>query len=550
MNKQLHWATLHPFLESGDILGRGVANAGFLRAFLKADPFASYSFFLANSKQADRLEEALHNEFSALAQRGALHFKTFNDLPDCLQQNRYHCFHLSDWVSHFTALARLRNYLAAEIFPITGVTHSLSYARYAPVFLSHLWPGVTGRDAVIATSRTGVGVLKAAFKCARENYHLSVQEFKAPELVRIPLGVEDNPDLAPDSSSRRESRKMLGLGEDTVMLLVMGRISHYSKMDILPLLRALHRLKNGGFDLAGVRVCLAGWVDETDDTPQMLGKLAKAMGLKLSVHARPDDAERNRLYRAADIFVSIADNAQETFGLTVLEAGLAGLPVVVSEYNGYRDTVEHNKTGLLIPTLGPAQTEYTDILSQLWYDSQYHLRLAQETVVSVPVLAESLQRLITDPALRARLGAAGRQRVLSEYTWGAVIARYLELWERLRAVPVEAEALRAVGHPMQFSFAELFAGYTTNRLMPDLSLVWTRSGEALYRGQEAPVYYAGVEAFILEEALRKMLFQARKPVTVAALREAFSLSGLHGEAADAHILWALKHDFLEIAGHG
>ena len=134
----LNWATLHPFLEGGDILGRGVANAGFLRALLRADPFDTYSFFLPNEKQADGLRPALESEFGTLSGRGAFKFELLPNLPEALQRENFHCFHLSDWVSQFTALARLRNYLAKDIFPITGVTHSLSYARYAPAYLRHL----------------------------------------------------------------------------------------------------------------------------------------------------------------------------------------------------------------------------------------------------------------------------------------------------------------------------------------------------------------------------------------------------------------------------
>ena len=44
-------------------------------------------------------------------------------------------------------------------------------------------------------------------------------------------------------------------------------------------------------------------------------------------------------YAAADIFVSLSDNIQETFGLTPVEAMAAGLPVVASDWDGYRETI-------------------------------------------------------------------------------------------------------------------------------------------------------------------------------------------------------------------
>ena len=52
---------------------------------------------------------------------------------------------------------------------------------------------------------------------------------------------------------------------------------------------------------------------------------------------------------AADLFCSPADNLQETFGLSVLEAMASSLPVVASDWNGYRDLVVHGSTGWLVP---------------------------------------------------------------------------------------------------------------------------------------------------------------------------------------------------------
>ena len=60
-------------------------------------------------------------------------------------------------------------------------------------------------------------------------------------------------------------------------------------------------------------------------------------------------------WRAADIFVSLSDDIQETFGLTPVEAMAASLPCVVSDWNGYKDTVADGETGFRIPTttIGP-----------------------------------------------------------------------------------------------------------------------------------------------------------------------------------------------------
>src|SRR5262249_57736317 len=76
-------------------------------------------------------------------------------------------------------------------------------------------------------------------------------------------------------------------------------------------------------------------------------------GVGYHVIGRPDQTARRGAYAAADIFMSLADNIQETFGLTPVEAMAAGLPVIVSDWNGYRDTVRHGAEGFLIPTIAP-----------------------------------------------------------------------------------------------------------------------------------------------------------------------------------------------------
>ncbi|MBU6397361.1 MAG: glycosyltransferase, partial [Rhodospirillales bacterium] len=87
----------------------------------------------------------------------------------------------------------------------------------------------------------------------------------------------------------------------------------------------------------------------------------------------------------------------------VLEAMAAGLPVVATNIPGCREAVINNETGLLVPPRNPA------------------------------ALAEALGRLIADPGLRARLGAAGRQRVLDNFSDAIVCEKTMEIYEMLRS---------------------------------------------------------------------------------------------------------------------
>ena len=84
---------------------------------------------------------------------------------------------------------------------------------------------------------------------------------------------------------------------------------------------------------------------------------------------------------AADLFCSPADNLQETFGLSVLEAMASSLPVVASDWNGYRDLVLHGSTGWLVPCRDLLQEQHQpDALDRRFslglqdYDSTVGLR--------------------------------------------------------------------------------------------------------------------------------------------------------------------------------
>ncbi|WP_419786165.1 glycosyltransferase family 4 protein [Pseudodesulfovibrio sp.] len=532
------WGTLDPFYEPGPVLGRTVANVRFLDTLLRADPLDEYCFFLGDQGIGGALREHLSKTAPALIDAGRIRILDRRDLPGVLSRERFHCFHLSDCIVSQPALARLRNRYAPEIFPITGIIHSLSYANYGGPFLRQLWPGATARDAIVCTSSAGSEAVERFFAWLREGYGLAEDRFSAPTLARIPLAV-DTEQMAPNPE-RPEG--------GPVRLLVFGRLSHHSKMDLLPLLRALHRLAADGLDPSSVELVLAGWADERDDYLPMLKGLAANAAIPLTVHARPTEAEKIELFRSADIFISIADNPQETFGITVVEAGAFGLPSVVSDYDGYRDIVVHGETGMLVPTIGAPDTPDADLLAPLLFDNQYHLLLAQRTAVEIPALAEALGALIRSPELRRTMGGAARQRVCSHFSWSGVIRQYLELWDRLWETPVDPEALRAVDHPQSMPYGRLFGHYPTRLLAPGTMLRTGRTGEAFYREKDFPTLYAGMGWTIQPETARKLAFLARKAVDSGTLmRKLVGLEPHLDEAmAENHVLWALKHDILEI----
>lgn len=551
MDKQSIWGSLDPFYESGAILGRRVANTGFLDALLKEDPFDEYHFFPGAMKACKQLASTISARFPLYLEKGKVRIFDRRELPRQISQTAYHCFHQSDCIMLPPHLASVRNLYSRNLFPITSTTHSLSYSSYGQSFLGHIWGGTSERDCIVSTSRPGVEVVENFFKFLRRGYALDENQYPSPQVRRIPLGVNTETLKAPDEKESNEASMRLGLEDGDkkrVNLLVFGRISHFSKMDILPLFRALQKCFRSGTDKDEIRLILAGWLDKDDEFHLTLEELARNAGIKLSVFARPSEKTKQDLYRAADIFVSIADNPQETFGLTVLEAQAMGLPVVASDYDGYRDLVEHETTGFLVPTVGPARTSTIDAMSPLVYDNHYHLQLAQLTAVETPELALALQKLIKSNKLRQKMGKAGLERVREKYSWKRVINDHVKLWKELNLTPVDEKRLRKHTHPEHIPYAEVFGHYPTRKISPSLKVATGESGHAVYRKQDFPLIYKGMERTIDHELIRKITFFARKPLSVRDLSERIHsvAPDMPAEEIESNILWCLKHDILEM----
>ena len=127
-----------------------------------------------------------------------------------------------------------------------------------------------------------------------------------------------------------------------------------------------------------------------------------------------DPAARFAVWSAADIATSLVDNIQETFGLVVVEAMACGLPIVASDWDGYRDLVDHGSTGFLAPTTMVARAADTAPSRLLFGEISYDHFLAessQTVAVDVAAAALAFTRFIEDESLRRSLGESAQRRL-------------------------------------------------------------------------------------------------------------------------------------------
>ena len=267
---------------------------------------------------------------------------------------------------------------------------------------------------------------------------------------------------------------------------------------------------------AKVQLVLAGWFPAGDKDRVQFEAAARAYAPDIPIHfvGGDDRARIGALWAGADLFISLVDNIQETFGITPVEAMAARLPVVASDWDGYRYTVRHGVEGFLIPTLIPPAGRLGYAMATrhtLMMDSYqaYVGEVAQHTAVNVGKAVEALVALIRSPELRRRMGEAGRARVREMFDWPAVTAG-------LRAVFDELDAVRAAAgdppatwplHPVHGDPFRDFAGFASEVLKPGTRLsLRPGAGEAdLDRaaGLTLDVYAAGWRA--TPEECRRML---------------------------------------------
>ncbi|PIE71448.1 MAG: hypothetical protein CSA22_02770 [Deltaproteobacteria bacterium] len=92
---------------------------------------------------------------------------------------------------------------------------------------------------------------------------------------------------------------------------------------------------------------------------EAIHKLINCLGVekRVAVLSHLSDRDRNQLYHSADLFLMpniVVPGDVEGFGITAIEAGACGLPVIASDLQGLRDAVVHGITGLRVPPHEPA----------------------------------------------------------------------------------------------------------------------------------------------------------------------------------------------------
>ena len=273
--------------------------------------------------------------------------------------------------------------------------------------LGHLGPSLRHRYAVVVHGAevTVPGRLPGSRALLRRVLRgaglvVAAGGYPAPEAVRaagvdlptviVPPGVDVERFRPLDEQERVTARQHFALPDDVALVVAISRLVPRKGFDVL--IAAADRLASTGRPLA---VAIAG----SGRDEARLRRLAAAVSVPVHFLGRVPDADLPGLYGCADVFAMCCRDRwsgleQEGFGIVFVEAAAAGVAQLAGDSGGAAEAVTDGQTGIVVRH--PQDPE---------------------------AVAIALARLLDDPALRCRLGAAARRRAVTDFSYDLLAAR-------------------------------------------------------------------------------------------------------------------------------
>jgi len=314
-------------------------------------------------------------------------------------------------------------------------------------------------DALIFLSNASLGAIKSYLSDLESVHGITYRG----HLTVIHPGIEAE-EFA--ECPQLQARQKLNLPEKGIILLSNARLSDTSKMDyhrvITFFLQALTH-----FPHVDLYLLLAG----SDPNKQMQSRIMSQLsGTPLINRIKfvtnyPDTIKRD-IYQSADIFISLSDNLQESFGITVIEAMASRLPVIVTDWNGYKDIVDHGITGFRVPTAwdSAAVTEHEWLsVFRSAYDHGRIFEYAQKLQINLNAFLVYLEILINQKERRLEMANAGYQKFTSMFTLERQIINTEKLFhELMREAKADRTSYSDLSSHLYYNYLRHFASYPSS----------------------------------------------------------------------------------------
>ncbi len=293
---------------------------------------------------------------------------------------KVHVIHAHDWLVAHAGIALKHAYR----IPLVATVHATEYGRHQ----GHL-PGTMQK--IIHQAEWWLTFESVRTICC-SNYMRDevVRIFELPhdKVDVIPNGIEFD-EFCSDEQPGRLRRKYLDPGER--MVLFVGRLVY--EKGVQTVIEAMPEVLK---QVPDTRFLIAG----TGPHARSLKALTEEVGLEEHVRflGFVDAESLIRLYQCADL--TVVPSIYEPFGMVVLEAMVAGSPVIAGDTGGLKEIVVHEETGLKFTPGCPVS------------------------------LADAMTRILSDRDLAARLTSDARAFVGERYNWSRISQHTIDVYKR------------------------------------------------------------------------------------------------------------------------
>ena len=253
---------------------------------------------------------------------------------------------------------------------------------------------------------------------------------RADHTVTLPVGCDTDGFIPQpsDDPKVRAVRDTLGLlpGE-LLVLTVGGDAASKGAREVMAALATL------GGEVPPWRYVCKVWPQERTEVQNKLDiELASSLGIQDRVCFPTHLVSRNLmpyLLAACDVYAS--PSRLEGFGMSQVEAGACGKPVIGIRAMAMLETLVHGETALLAGVAETIHITGAVLGPEAGFEPNHHVVFDHSRVsdyrASVPDIAAHLKLLLNDAGLRQRLGAAGRHRAVECYDYRRVARRLMEI---------------------------------------------------------------------------------------------------------------------------
>ncbi|HBG26628.1 MAG: hypothetical protein A2Y10_04685 [Planctomycetes bacterium GWF2_41_51] len=543
------FGTVQPFIESADSsfkIGRLVANYEFYNALFRYSDFDEFHIFCPTFSNCKLSSEKIVKENIPNDRKQKIKIFHISSLKQTIAENNYHIFHLGGWGFFYPGFAHFRNINSPKMFPITGVTHSLNAKESSFHALKVCMAPTMPFDSIVCTSNCGKKVLQNLFAQAENNFKHSGAKYNGRMDV-IPLGIDDAYRKIPD---RTESRKLLGIDNDSFVILMLGRLETNNKMDILPFLNCVKNFVQKNKDKK-INLVIAGGGDNQSQKfiKDVLKENQLEAAAKLFINF--EDGLKTHLYRAANVYTSPIDNFQETFGISVVEAMAHECTPVISDFNGYSEIVDHDINGVKIPTYWADATDGFRDISEIMNFPTHQLLLSQSVAVDIDKMSDAFQELLDNPEKCTALGKEARKKTQQKYFWSDIIKQYCNLWDELAKQAAESKIeISKPKNPWEVDYYSVFSHYPSKIVAADSKISLTEYGSKVFISGKVPVPYSDVSASIIVPQLVMAAIKNINQNIITAQQFAAALKK-NAEISDStamyYLLWMAKYNLIKIS---